>query len=105
MLIFFIINLGDFMKYCNKCGKPLDPKEKFCSGCGNKIQEVKKETVKATKELTNTEIDEANKLGYISLGLYFALPLVGWIFNFFLSIFSALFPPLAILSLFSLLTS
>ena len=67
------------MKYCNKCGKELDPKEKFCSGCGNNIVEATTATPEAPKSkvpegMTEEENKKANKLGIISLLLYFAGP-------------------------------
>ena len=69
------------MKYCNKCGNPIPEGAKFCTGCGNKLQ------VTETKTTTNnnTPVDpeenkKANKLGIISVILYFGGPVLSYIF-------------------------
>lgn len=75
------------MKYCNKCGAPLAEGVKFCTGCGNKIeQQVKKDV---TNNITSPEEDKsANKLGIISICMYIGGPVLSYVFSFLTTIFT-----------------
>ena len=78
------------MKYCSKCGKQLEDNDKFCTECGEQLvkneipvaysqtQQVNSTTIYPNGE-TEEERKEGNKLGIISLCLYFGAPVVSFI--------------------------
>lgn len=80
------------MKYCSKCGKQLDDNDKFCTECGEQLvkneipvaysqtQQVNSTTIYPNGE-TEEERKEGNKLGIISLCLYFGAPVVSFILS------------------------
>ena len=76
------------MKYCNKCGAPLGEGVKFCTGCGNKIEEQKemKVTVSNSDGLSEEDNKKATKLGVISICMYFGGPILSYIVSLFVSI-------------------
>lgn len=76
------------MKYCNKCGSPLGEGVKFCTGCGNKIEEQKemKVTVSNSDGLSEEDNKKATKLGVISICMYFGGPVLSYIASLFVSI-------------------
>ena len=53
------------MKYCTKCGAPMNDDALFCPKCGNKVEEVKEEnfvlpTVEEEKPVEEKEAPQAN---------------------------------------------
>ena len=76
------------MKFCNKCGGPLPEGAKFCTGCGNKLQVTETKTTTSN----NTPVDpeenkKANKLGIISVSLYFGGPVLAYILYIIMYVF------------------
>lgn len=100
----------DNIKMCSKCGKENDIVSHFCSNCGSGLtqinnqnnveQNVNTNIVSNSQINTNSNDLEANKLGVISLLLFFAGSSIVSLISFFLpdilknffSIFSGLFP-------------
>ena len=76
------------MKYCKKCGAPLGEGVKFCTNCGEKITEQKEMKVTTTSTNKETDVDskKANKLGIISICMYFGGPVLSYIASLFVSI-------------------
>ncbi|MEE3343389.1 MAG: zinc-ribbon domain-containing protein [Bacilli bacterium] len=90
---------------CSKCGTDNDINNSYCTKCGQKlindnnnsreliVVEEKKNSfsIEGKKIENKNDIEEAKKLGNISLGLFFLVPIIS-------SLLSAIFPPLALLS-------
>lgn len=65
-------------RYCRNCGRVLNGKEKFCGGCGEKVeQKIEKDTEKiATKERNSRKKKKAKRKVGVVLGAVFFISLL-----------------------------
>lgn len=77
------------IKKCEKCGSDNNYENKYCNNCGNElsVNNLLENNTSFENEKTNVEVNDkiGEKLGVISLLLYFAGPMILSFFNYALS--------------------
>lgn len=71
-------------RFCSNCGKEIDSNNMFCSSCGTKLNQNSTNNNVVTVANNNVDSSQGDKLGLISLLLYFGASLVFSIITVFL---------------------